>query len=261
MSHPTSPSRLQVFLSWPFFVSLLTLLLNDYYLKGAYSNWTTGKLSDFSGIFLVSLVLFAVAPSRRRLCGGAVAILFTLWKSPMADPLIDLMRGFGIIGFGRVVDYSDLIALVMIPLAALTVKRQRCPVPLKPRLQTVLAIPAIAVFVFAVTGTSYATFSHKYTIQKSNPNVVTPPEVVLQVINTAAQENGFERIQGNESSLSGAFAHKHYVVEYSIDSDGRTEMTASGRHGEEKKIERFTKTLRDELGRAFFQIDLVEHIE
>jgi len=149
---------LQVFLSWPFFVSLALLLLNDYYLKATYSNWVTGKLSDFAGIFLVSLVLFALVPGRIRLSGCLVALLFVLWKSAATEPIIDVVRTIGITNFGRVVDYSDLTAFVVIPLAAFAANNQKLTMSPRPRLQTALTLPAMAMFVIAVTGTSSVTF-------------------------------------------------------------------------------------------------------
>ncbi len=39
--------------------ALVILLVNDYYLKATFSNWFTGKLSDFSGLLLVGLIVAA----------------------------------------------------------------------------------------------------------------------------------------------------------------------------------------------------------
>ena len=50
----------RVFLSPVFLLTLLTLAANDLYLKAAYPGWITGKLSDISGLFLVSLFVLAL---------------------------------------------------------------------------------------------------------------------------------------------------------------------------------------------------------
>ena len=258
-----SPSRLQVFLSWPFFVSLAILLLNDSYLKATYSNWVTGKLSDFAGIFLVSLVLFALMPGRIRVCGCVVVGLFVLWKSPVADPFVDLVRSSGVTNFGRVVDYSDLIALAVIPLAASAANCRRPVTPVRPWLRTALAVPAIAVFVFAVTGTTFATFSQRYTIQKSDPNAAIDPQEVLKIVNAVAEEHRLQRTEGDNTSLSGEFANKHFAVTYSIDPHGRSTFEvlesqgALFRGSSDKKMERFKDSLRYEMGSKFSDLDII----
>lgn len=260
MDQRNSASRLQVFLTWPFLVSLAILLLNDYYLKATYSNWITGKLSDFAGIFAVSLVLFALVPRSRRLSGLLLTVLFVVWKSPFATPVIEMVRASGIAGFGRVVDYSDLIALTVIPVAALIARSSTPATLVRPRVRTAFAIPAIAVFVFAVTGTSIATFSHDYTIRTTDPNGAIDPHTVLKVVNAVAEEYKLERTDGDETSLSGTFAHKHFSVKYSIDSNGRLEIGTRAPTDEEKKLDRFKKTLRSELGRTFDDLEIVESI-
>ena len=49
---------------WPFIVVLAVLLLNDWWLKSQYPGVITGKLSDFSGLAVVAMLLLAVFPSR-----------------------------------------------------------------------------------------------------------------------------------------------------------------------------------------------------
>jgi hypothetical protein len=169
----------------------------------------------------------------------------------------------GITNFGRVVDYSDLIALTTVPLAALTANCQRPRKTVRPGMRTALAIPAIAVFVFAVTGTSIATFSHRYTIQKSDPNVAIDPQEVLRIVNVVAVEHKLERTEGDEASLSGKFANKHFTVSYEIDSHGRStfEMREASvglfRGSSDKKMKRFKDSLRYEMGSKFSDLDIV----
>ena len=138
-------------------------------------------------------------------------------------------------------------------------------IPLKsvrPRLRTALAIPAIAVFVFAVTGTSSVTLSHRYTIQKSDPAESIDPQEVLKIVNAVAGEHKLERTEGDETSLSGKFGNKHFTVKYAIDSYGRStfEMreTQGGlfRGSSNKKMERFKDSLRWEMGK-FGGLDII----
>lgn len=102
----------------PWFVLAVSiLLLNDFFLKAYYHNWFTGKLSDFAGVFLLPLFLSVFIPKRIKALLLFTAALFIFWKSPMSSGLIDwinLLPGFN---YSRVVDYSDLIALIMLPLS------------------------------------------------------------------------------------------------------------------------------------------------
>ena len=54
-----------VITTWPFVASLAVLLLNDFWLKRAAPGVITGKLSDFAGIAIVTLLLLATWPQRR----------------------------------------------------------------------------------------------------------------------------------------------------------------------------------------------------
>lgn len=60
-------------LSWPFLVCLGVLLANDWWLKAAYPNAITGKLSDLSGVAVVGMA--AVVGADRILTHRADRIL------------------------------------------------------------------------------------------------------------------------------------------------------------------------------------------
>jgi hypothetical protein len=107
----------QILLLHPaFLLSLFILLLNDFYLKYTYHNWLTGKLSDFTGLFVFTIFLFALVPFRRipLLCFSAM--FFCWWKSGFSDSLIFFFRSTLQIPVTRVIDYSDLTALLILPL-------------------------------------------------------------------------------------------------------------------------------------------------
>jgi hypothetical protein len=69
---------LEVFTTWPFVLALVTLLVNDALLKQAYPGFITGKLSDFAGLAVVSLPLFAAVPRHARAIYLALSGAF-LW--------------------------------------------------------------------------------------------------------------------------------------------------------------------------------------
>ena len=99
-----------------FIAALITLLLNDFYLKYSFSNELTGKLSDVAGLFIFSYFFSAVKPQYKKIIYWATAFAFIGWKSPLSQPLIDFGNSIGI-GLNRTVDYSDLIALLILPLS------------------------------------------------------------------------------------------------------------------------------------------------
>ncbi|MBB1284794.1 hypothetical protein HRH25_10465 [Flavisolibacter sp. BT320] len=104
----------------PLFVgSLALLLLNDFYLKYAYPGFLTGKLSDFAGLIVLPIFCRVLFPGvSKKIILVAVAIFFAWFKSSLSQPLISAINLYAPWPLHRVVDYSDLIALSILPLAA-----------------------------------------------------------------------------------------------------------------------------------------------
>jgi hypothetical protein len=107
----------EVFTQPGFLVALMLLIANDLYLKDHYANWLTGKLSDFSGLYVFTQ--FVATCFGVRIVWSAVvsAVLFAAWKSPLVTPLIELANQHSALQFHRTIDYSDLLALAVLPLA------------------------------------------------------------------------------------------------------------------------------------------------
>lgn len=135
-------------LSCAFLAAVGVLLLNDHYLKVAAPGVVTGKLSDFAGLFALPLFLTAMAPRYPTLAHWTTAALFTWWKLPISQPLIDAWNAWAPVGVGRTIDPTDLIALTAVPLAYWYCARPRRQVP-APALR--FAIAPVAVFAFAAT--------------------------------------------------------------------------------------------------------------
>ncbi len=137
-----------IFNSYGFNVALAILLLNDFILKGLYGNWLTGKLSDFAGLFVFSLFFMAFFPKYRQVVLYATGILFIFWKSPFSQPIINFLNSLSIFSIHRVVDYTDLFALLVLPLAGLYSKI----VPKAPVLKFNPILPMLlACFAFVAT--------------------------------------------------------------------------------------------------------------
>lgn len=169
----TQNSHRQILLSPLFLCGLLLLLLNDFYLKAQFGNFLTGKLSDFAGLFVFPLFWSAVFPRRKTFILVSTAAFFVFWKSPLSQAFIDFWNGLEIFRVGRTIDYSDLTALLLLPLAGLYAEKFE-PIRLFVFSQK-FAVTAVALIsVFAFTATSQAgkmnqmeEFEQTYKLQSS----------------------------------------------------------------------------------------------
>lgn len=102
----------------PFFLlALILLLINDFYLKSAFHNALTGKISDFAGLFIFPLCFSVLFPKARKMIHLTTALVFVWWKSAYSSDFIALWNEFAPFSITRMIDFSDNIALIMIPLA------------------------------------------------------------------------------------------------------------------------------------------------
>lgn len=135
-----------------FLVGLVFLILNDQYFKLAHPNWITGKLSDFAGLFVFPIFLSAVSEKSIRLNYVLAALIFIIWKSPIVEPLITAGQAIGI-PFHRTIDYSDFIALTILPFSY----KYLSTIPLSGIINKKLSINAFALICFVcLTSTSLA---------------------------------------------------------------------------------------------------------
>lgn len=141
----------KILTSFGFLTGLTILLMNDFVFKGLYGNWLTGKLSDFTGLFIFPLFWIALLPRHKNKIFWLTGLFFIYWKSSYSQTLIDSWNSVGILTISRVVDYSDLIALTVLPIAFYieTIKDKMYALRLSP------VIPLI-VSAFAFTATSRA---------------------------------------------------------------------------------------------------------
>jgi hypothetical protein len=114
-------NRLKSLVSLPFIVCLILLLVNDFFLKAAFHNVLTGKLSDCCGLFIFPIFWAALFPKRKLWIFILTGILFIYWKSEYAAAFIEFFSTY-FFTINRVVDPSDLVALPFLLLAWLSLK-------------------------------------------------------------------------------------------------------------------------------------------
>ena len=151
------------FLSRPVVLLLLGLLLaNDFLLRRLWPSWWTGKLSDFTWLFIapafVAALLAWLVPARwsrqEKIAGllayGLTALAFTFLKTVPAFHETILQLWQSSLGFpaAAVIDPTDLLALSMLVFSAILWFREK-PAPTRIPLRGWLILPFFALLTMA----------------------------------------------------------------------------------------------------------------
>jgi len=107
--------NLNLFTANYFILSLVILLLNDFYLKYEFSNFITGKLSDFACLFIFPYFISVFSPNKSRGIYIFTFAFFIFWKLEISEQFIKFISNITNFAFYRTVDISDLIALSILP--------------------------------------------------------------------------------------------------------------------------------------------------
>lgn len=153
-----------------FLIGLSLLLANDFVFKQQLHNAFTGKLSDIAGLFVFSLFWIALFPRHRSLICASTAVLFVFWKSAHSQFLIEGWNGLPFFGIQRTVDYTDLWALLMVPLSYFY-SNISSSVYVSRRFIHAIAIVSVVAF----TATSYShkvSFTNEYQFQSSRKQLL-----------------------------------------------------------------------------------------
>lgn len=229
----TKPNTL---LLHPFFLlSLLLLLLNDAFFKHQYHNWLTGKLSDFAGLFAFAVFTIAILPNRKTTILLLISIVFIWWKSPLSEPFIFYVNNQLHFPFHRIVDYSDYIALAILPIACYL-----RPIHYYPSLSRQIAIGCICFISFsAFTATSLPrrlSDGGKVRLDKNVKTKKTPNEVVEALYN-----KGLELRKDSAFDSYYIYGEPHLKVK---DSSGKEVFRPLDRYGKlYTKVEGYVYTI------------------
>lgn len=153
-----------------FVIGLLLLIFNDFVFKEQFHNGFTGKLSDFAGLFVFPLFWSAFFPRRKTLIYVSTAVLFVFWKSVYSQFLIEGWNSLPFFGIQRTVDYTDLWALLILPLSY-SYSNISSVVHVPNRLLHVIAIVSIVAF----TATQFSqkfSYSNQYEFQTSRKDLL-----------------------------------------------------------------------------------------
>lgn len=151
-------------------ICLLVLLLNDFIFKQQFHNEITGKLSDVVGLMVFSIFWCFLFPRLKLQIHFFTAALFIFWKLPYSQPIIDGWNNLSLFSIGRTIDYTDLFALLVLPISYFCTARPST-IP-KQRWATCL-IAVISVFAFTATSYSEKTvYENEYYFSNSKKELI-----------------------------------------------------------------------------------------
>jgi hypothetical protein len=147
--------RKDLILNSYFIIGLIVLILNDFYLKSKYGNFLTGKLSDVAGLLIFPMFVASVIPKSRKSISIITAIGFLIWKLPLFTPVVNLINQLPFITIHRVIDYSDYMALLILPLSHYLINFHECkPIIKMERIKSFSRIVLLGISLFAFCSTS-----------------------------------------------------------------------------------------------------------
>jgi hypothetical protein len=207
---------LVVFTTWPFVLALGVLLINDGLLKQAYPGLVTGKLSDFAGLAVVALPLFAAFPRHARAIYLALGGAFLWWKSPASGAFISYMNELLPMKMVRVIDYSDLVALSILPFCRKFVASEPVSLVKAASLRRWVLPPVLAATLFGVMATSYPRYSRDFNIRAVESAAPIPREEIADAIRQVAKARGLKQQDPNPPHWEGAFKGRGLFLTYSF---------------------------------------------
>ena len=264
----TQHNRLTAVLAtWPFIASLVTLLANDWWLKQAHPGLITGKLSDFAGIAVITMLLLAAATQKKPLILLAIATGFAWWKSPLSQPLLDSLNLYLPFTVGRTVDYTDLLALGVIPFCV--------PVASEParfqlglgRIRPLIVGLVAMTTVFAVSATSIRPTLVELKVSQRNPAAELNHTVIAAAVADLARKRDLEcqecsdtstgaRYWGDGAHLSYSFPDSRTVV-FRLEAFPDGVLFSFGDSGPEK-ARKLIAALRERLSRTYENLEFLE---
>jgi hypothetical protein len=208
---------LAIFTTWPFLLALAVLLVNDGLLKQAFPGFITGKLSDFAGLAVVALPLFAAFPRHTRAIYLAVGGTFLWWKSPMSGAFISYMNEIQPLTIGRTVDYGDLIGLIVLPLCSRFAASEPRSAASSDTRRRWLLPPVLVAALFGVMATSFAPAIRKdFEVRAIESSAPFPRDGIVDAITEVARSRGLKPSEPNPPHWEGAFEGRGVLLTYTF---------------------------------------------
>jgi hypothetical protein len=204
--------KLNIYWSPGFILGLFVLLINDHCLKSEFPHFITGKLSDLAGLFIFPIFFAAIFPKFRTHIYWITAIGFIFWKSSYSSYFIDEWNQLGIFNINRVVDYTDLFALIILPVSYCYF------IQVKTNKIRVHPLPIILITAFAFIATSrtkhiYIGYQYKLPYGKNELirrlNLLAAEDKQLPISIYTTNSN-YSRLEGNDTVLYHIAGYKEF---------------------------------------------------
>jgi hypothetical protein len=266
LSLPQRSARILV--AWPFLLALIVLLLNDVVLKYSYPGWITGKLSDVAGLFLVGGLALLVSLRHRGPWLLLAAVSFIWWKSAQSQWLFDFLQANGV-SVGRVVDPTDLIALVALPLGAMILR----PHVDRPRVRArpIAAALSGSVLLLALMGTSALPMVKDFSIRTADPVGQIDVAEASRILDDIAKEFELRRCEDCDANHGVVFTgRKGLYLRYvplpqsrgmRVVLDGSPGSPIFGWGSTEERLEYLQSRIQYKMAAAFPNMELVIDLE
>jgi len=208
---------LAIFITWPFLLSLAVLLVNDWLLKRAFPGFITGKLSDFAGLAVVALPLFAAFPRHTRALYLAIGGVFLWWKSPASGSFISYINDLLPMKIGRTVDHGDLISIIVLPFCSRFAANEPRSGVSSHALRRWLLPPVLAATLFGVMATSQAPLIRKdFEVRAIESSAPFPRDGIVDAIAEVARSRGLKAAEANPPHWEGAFEGRGVLLTYTF---------------------------------------------
>jgi len=183
--------------------------MNDLILKYQFGGFVTGKLSDVAGLFIFPFFWSTLFVRHKFKIYLLTVLIFVVWKTPLSTDLINWTNYTFGAEFSRVVDYTDLITLFILPISYLHFKRKTdTNIEYNFRIVQILII---GISIFAFVATTLPRKEVKTNLQIGEPYIV---DLSKQEIFT----NRIEPARGLSDSLKSNMADSLFFLEF--DSEG-----------------------------------------
>ncbi len=209
-----------------YILGLTLLFLNDWYWKYQYHNWLTGKLSDFIGLAIFPVFISLIFPKTKKYIVWIVALGFILWKTPLADYLIDIFNAYSFFKVARVVDYSDYIALFCLPLVHYLINSSKHDFLLNHLKKDVrpafkVLVIGISLFVFSSTSRPRPNYPEGDILIEASYDIKLPKDEILERLKKQGYKIRIDSIYQDENYRIGMpyfqieeFVLNSYASEY-----------------------------------------------
>lgn len=203
---------LSILATLPFLLCLTVLLLNDWFLKDLFHNYITGKLSDYSGVAVIALLLLSSFPKQKLLCYFLIVSVFVWWKSPWSDEFIQFVNSHSPMNIGRIIDYSDLWALFVLPVSHYVVENQQNFKITSLASRKFVRFPLAVITLFAIMGTAQFSTHQSYVIQPISETTKLQRRDLFDAIATVAAEHKLTCEDCSADSERGTFKSEDDTV-------------------------------------------------